>query len=670
MADSILPPVLVTLLADIKQFSADMDKAMGKMGEVDATGAKLGGGISKGVSMASTAIVGLGVGVAGVGVKMAMDFQDSMTKLVTGAGESEKNIKMVGDGILAMAGKVGQTPAALASGMYLIESAGYHGAAGLKVLQASAEGAAVGGAQMSTVANALTTAMHDYNIPADKANSVTSALVQTVALGKTHLEDLAGSLGKVMPVASALGVNFQTVTGAMAEMTNSGLSARFAAMHLQTTLLALSAPSTAATKSMQEFGLNAQQIKDTLAGPNGLHDALQMIETAVGTKFPASSVQYVTALKNMLGGTVGYSTALMLSGQNAQGFAQNVEQIGQKLDGASNSVQGFNKVQQDLKFQLQQLTATGSAALIGVGQWLLPKISDVATWVSGVVDYLKTHPLISKIAEDGAIGAFALALALKLKSAVSAVFGAASDIWSGLKTILFGKTAQNAELVANTEALQANTDAMLGTGGKAGGVAGGAEGAAASGGLAGLLAKAGTSFGELGAVGAIGAAGLALGHYVLGPAISGAANAASPAQVVSPSKAPATGYAGGILGAFQHIATFFTGTKPTAPSEVHVTSLPANLGKVGIESLIKTDIGTKGVDIPKGVALTKAPQIQLGGSALSHLSTTANATSQHLPGIQGIRMATAATQANTNHLPAIEQALRNPSKVTITARFV
>ena len=58
---------------------------------------------------------------------------------------------------------------------------------------------------MSTVADALTTAMHDYNIPTDKANSVTSALIQTVADGKTHLEDLAGSLGKVMPRARPSG---------------------------------------------------------------------------------------------------------------------------------------------------------------------------------------------------------------------------------------------------------------------------------------------------------------------------------------------------------------------------------------------------------------------------------------------------------------------------------
>ena len=225
MAD-LLPPVVATLVADIKQYSAKMDEADRKMTQFGAASETTGSKVMGGLQKASTAIIGIGVAVAAYSVKAATNFQSLTTALVTGAGESEKNLKMVSDGILAMAGKVGQTPAQLAQGLYMIESAGYHGSAGLTVLQAAAEGAAVGSAQMETVANALTTAMHDFNIPVSKANNVTSALIETVASGKTHLQDLASSMGKVMPVASALGVSMQGVLGAMATMTNSGLSAR------------------------------------------------------------------------------------------------------------------------------------------------------------------------------------------------------------------------------------------------------------------------------------------------------------------------------------------------------------------------------------------------------------------------------------------------------------
>ncbi|MBU6429516.1 MAG: phage tail tape measure protein, partial [Cyanobacteria bacterium REEB65] len=250
MAGGLLPPVVATLIADTKDYSAKLTAAKAQMEETSKSGSSA---FSSLAGVGKMALVGIGVAAVGTAVistKLASDFQSSMTALVTGAGEAQSNMKLVSNGILDMAAKVGQTPKALADGMYLIESAGYHGAAGLSVLKAAAEGAAVGNADMKTVAGAVTTALTDYNLPAAKAAAVTSALVETVASGKTNMTDLGTSIGKVMPTAAALGVNFQTVTGAMAVMTNAGLSARLAAMHLNNTLLSLSAPSKQASDAL------------------------------------------------------------------------------------------------------------------------------------------------------------------------------------------------------------------------------------------------------------------------------------------------------------------------------------------------------------------------------------------------------------------------------------
>src|SRR5579859_1374603 len=139
----------------------------------------------------------IGIGVASV--KMAGDFQAGMTSLVTGAGESQKNIKMVSDGILAMAPAVGTTTKALTDGMYMIESAGFHGADGLQVLKAAAEGAKVGNADLASVANAVTTVMKDYSLKANDAALATNFLVSVVSQGKTHMQDLSGSLSAILP---------------------------------------------------------------------------------------------------------------------------------------------------------------------------------------------------------------------------------------------------------------------------------------------------------------------------------------------------------------------------------------------------------------------------------------------------------------------------------------
>lgn len=431
-----LPPIIATLIADTKEFNAKVAGAekqvKGFAASTDAAGAKFSSFANK----ASTAIVGAGLAVGVASVKMAANFDEAMTQLITGAGESQRNIEMVKNGILDMAGVVGQTPKQLAEGMYLIESAGYHGARGLAILKASAEGAAVGNAQMATVANAVTTAMTDYNIPASRANAVTSALIETVASGKTHLEDLASSIGKVMPVAAALGINFQTVTGAMATMTNAGLSARFAAQHLQTTLLSLSAPTKASQKALEAVGLSAQQLKNIMSNPKeGLGTALQVIQEAVARRFPAGSVAYVEAMKAIYGSTVAYSTALMLGGKHAKQFADNVDHIGSRLKSNSPTVQGWALVQKDLNQQLKELSGAGQSLMINLGQMLLPKLTDIAKFAASVINYFKEHPLAGEILGLASAGVFAAALALKVKNAMKKVFDAGSDIWNGLKTV-------------------------------------------------------------------------------------------------------------------------------------------------------------------------------------------------------------------------------------------
>ena len=469
-----LPPVVATLLADIRQYAASMQKADAQMTKFGATADASSARVNKAMNQAANFVIGAGVVVAATSVKMAMDFQTATTALVTGAGESEKNLGLIKKGILDMAGVVGQTPKQLAEGLYMIESAGYHGAAGLKVLQASAEGAAVGSASMETVASALTTVMHDYNIPVSQANQVTSALIQTVASGKTHLELLGASLGKVIPTASLLGISLQQVGAAMAVQTNAGMSARLAAMHLNATMVSLVAPSGLAAATMTKFGLSAQKLKDTMADPKkGLGVALQDIVTAVGKKFPVGSAAYVDAIKTMASGTVGLQTILALTGTHAKEFAADAKTIGTSLHGAGKEVQGFALVQKDLGQQLKQLSGAGSAFAIAFGEWLLPKVSSIATWGLSVINWFKEHPLISKLASDAAIGVFATAVAIKLKKAFEAVKGLFN---------LGAMSANTASTTANTAALEANTIAL-------GGKAVGTGAAAATGGVVKNVAK-------------------------------------------------------------------------------------------------------------------------------------------------------------------------------------
>ena len=433
----ILPPVVARLFADIRQYEANMAKAdatMAKFGTTSKTASeKMAAGMN---SIANKVLVG-GAVIGAVSVKMAADFQSATTRLATDAGESVKNLGMIRKGILDMAQAVGQTPKQLAEGMYYIESAGYHGAAALKILKASAEGATVGFTDMASMGSAVTTVLRDYNLPANRAAAVTSALIETVAQGKTNMTLLANSMGRVLPIAAAFGVPFKETAAAIATMTVSGQQARFGVQQIRNAFLNLAAPGNMASKTMKLIGLSGDQLHRVLMNPKtGISDALTLITTQLGKHFPAGSAEYISAQRKIYGGITGLSVALALGGDHLTKYNETVKKIGSAYDSADPKVKNFSEVAKTLNFQLKQLSAAGSVLAVGVGSWLLPKVSTVTQWAGSVISWFKSHPLVSKIASDAAIGLFVSAVVFKLGKGVATIFNNVKSVISGVgKTI-------------------------------------------------------------------------------------------------------------------------------------------------------------------------------------------------------------------------------------------
>jgi TP901 family phage tail tape measure protein len=369
-------------------------------------------GIGKAALVAGGAVAVAGVGIGVVAVKMAADFQTSITQLATGAGESVKNLKLISDGILAMAGQVGQAPIDLAKGIYMIESAGYHGAAALDILRVAAEGAKVGNADLAVVTDAVTTSLNAYHLPASDAAQVTNTLITAVSLGKTHLQDLAGALGAILPIASSLHIPLDQVTAAMATMTVQGTDASKASQSLRFLLAALAGPTAAAAKEMvglgvgeaqipgitksvsaeiQTLGLHTSDVAATLAGPGGLPAALKMITDALVKQFPeyqtnaAQNAAYNAALKTATGGTRGFTAAVELTGPSMKTFTDNIATIDQKVTAAGNSVAGWTLIQGDFNQKIDEAKAAVDAFLIKIGTALLPVLSQAAGYFSTVI---------------------------------------------------------------------------------------------------------------------------------------------------------------------------------------------------------------------------------------------------------------------------------------------
>lgn len=278
-----LPPLIQEMRARYGQVYAEnakVEQSNAKMAAgAQASGSKAERAFNQTAARGKAAFLGIATGAVAVGfesVKMASKFQSSMTLLHTAAGESQSNMKTVSNGVLSIATATGTSVDQLSEGMYTVEKAGLRGADGLKVLKAAAEGAKAENVDLGTATNALTSIMMSYHMSANQAVSAENMLIAGSGLAKTSMQAYAGALSTVLPVASAAGISFAQVGGAIATLTQHGTSAEEATQELANTIRNLQAPNQVASKLMQQMGIDVTDLSANL-GKRGLTGTLDLI---------------------------------------------------------------------------------------------------------------------------------------------------------------------------------------------------------------------------------------------------------------------------------------------------------------------------------------------------------------------------------------------------------
>jgi TP901 family phage tail tape measure protein len=333
----------------------------------EATGGanKLGGALK--AVFAGAAVLGaakLGESV----VKMAGDFEASTTRLVTSAGESQKNLDGVRKGILDMAGQVGDSADALSAAMYTIESGGQHGADGLTVLKAAAQGAKAEGADLTTVADALTSELQDYHLKASDSARITSEMVAAVGAGKTTFEQFAGSLHSVLPIASSAGISFEDISAAIASMTVHGESADQATQNLADTIRHMVAPTQVQTKELAQLGISSGDLAGML-GTKGLTGTLQTLSEAIIAKMGPSGKVLLDAFNKSKDAANDANIMISKMPKTAQDLAKQFQSGSISLADFTKSTKALPPEQANLlkQFAALQNTASGFSDVLKAG---------------------------------------------------------------------------------------------------------------------------------------------------------------------------------------------------------------------------------------------------------------------------------------------------------------
>jgi len=297
----------------------------------------------------------------GAAVKMGADFEASMQKIVGLVGVSQRQVDQWKKDLVAMAPALGRSPQELANALFFITSAGLRGSRAIDALTASAKASVGGLGETMVVADAVTSAMNAYAKVGMTAARATDILVATVREGKLEADSLAGVIGRLLPMAAALNVDFEDVAGTMAVMSRTGMDAAEAAVSVQAILMTLQKPSAAARRILSQVGLSFQELRNIAAQPGGLLDVIRLLDERFGDNEEALAqiVPNVRALRGVM-----------------NVLAQDADTVRSVMEGVRNSAnstqRAFEALHGTVAFAASQVWSRLKSILVTIGQRIGP----------------------------------------------------------------------------------------------------------------------------------------------------------------------------------------------------------------------------------------------------------------------------------------------------------
>jgi TP901 family phage tail tape measure protein len=354
------------ITADASQMKTQLAAAEGSLKSFGSKASATGKKLTKNVTLP----MGL---VAGASIKMASDFEASMSKIESLVGLSAKEVEGFTEDVKNLSGETAQAPKDLADAMFFITSAGIRGAAATETLEAAAKAAAVGLGETATIADLATSALNAYGEENLSATSATDVMVAAVREGKLEASELAGSMGRVLPLASAMGVNFNEVGAAFAALSRTGTNAAEAATQVRGILASLLRPTKQSEEALTSMGLSSAELRAQLK-EKGLLSVLKTLSV----EFDGQSEKAAAVFGNIR----ALSGVMDLLGKNSASteaiFANMTDTTG-ALDDA------FAVTSETTAFKLQQAMADMKMAFVKIGEVLIPVIVPIIEKLAGVI---------------------------------------------------------------------------------------------------------------------------------------------------------------------------------------------------------------------------------------------------------------------------------------------
>lgn len=443
-------------------------QAAGK--KISETGDKIIG-VGKKLSKVSAGFAAVG----GAAVKAANDYENGLNKVNTIAGLTGAEFEKMGDDLLKVSSETGKAATEITEAAYQALSASVPTEQVADFVNTSAKLAKAGFTETATAVDVLTTAINAYGLETSDAEALANKLVQVQNDGKTTVDQLAASMGNVIPTASALGVNFNELSAMYVLMTKQGINTKNATTAIRGTLNELSNSGKGAGETLT--ALTGKTFGQLIKEGNDVSDVLKILYDSVDGDSEA--------FKNLFGNVKAGQGALAIMNQGTDAYKTSLDNV---ANSAGNVDAALNTMSTPLKTAQKALNDTKNSA-ITLGQAgleaaapTIKSFSDTLTKLNDKfqnLDKKQQNTIVKFGAIGAAIGPATVAVGGFVKGVGNIADGVGKAI-SGISGLLvkFGlKTAaevsDTAAVTANTAAEGANAAATAASGTAATGASGG-----------------------------------------------------------------------------------------------------------------------------------------------------------------------------------------------------
>ena len=325
----------------------------------------------------------------------AAQFETSTAMVATIADTSQKSLSSISKEVRTYSNETGEAASDMAEATYQAISASVN-TADAAAFAGTATKLAVGGFTSATTAvDVLTTAINAYGLAASDATQLSDYLITTQNLGKTSVDQLAQSVGKVIPLASAYNVQMDNLSSAYAVLTANGIATAESGTYLKSMLNELG--DTGSDVSEALLNSTGKTFAQLMEQGYSLGDVMAMLGDAVDGDS--------TAFNALWSSTEAGSGALSLFNAGADKYNSVLDSM---RTSAGATEKAYSTMADTTDKSKQRMENSFNNLKISVGDVLNPALTQVyegfTSVFAGMSDFVDEHPAVVAAISAIAVG--------------------------------------------------------------------------------------------------------------------------------------------------------------------------------------------------------------------------------------------------------------------------